>query len=127
MEGSWHKVRVSPEMLASFRVIERDGRFVITELPVVGAELTAGLLRTLPLARIEQLVNADAGYLERSRVKWAAGQPEPGLADLRLPTNVLRLGDSGDSTETLQVVKEAAELGMFSTITAEATVQRPKL
>ncbi|HEX7461767.1 MAG TPA: hypothetical protein VF317_06310 [Dermatophilaceae bacterium] len=125
MGGSWHKVKVSPEMLVSFKVIERGGRCVITELHVVGGSLTAGLLRTLPLARIEQLVNADASYLERSRVKWATGQPEPTLADLRLPTGDLHLGDSGDGTETGQVVEATAELVSTGAITA--AVQRPKL
>jgi hypothetical protein len=115
MEGTWHKLRVSPEMLASFRVVERDGRYVIVELHVVGAELTAGLLRALPLARIEQLVNADAGYLERSRVKWAAGQPEPTLADLRFPTNVVQLAASGETLQGVAALTAAAELGMFDT------------
>jgi hypothetical protein len=121
-EGSWHKVRVSQDVIANFKVTERRGRFVITEMFVVGDRLAPSMLRTLPLTRVEDLANADLGYLERSRVKWSAGQPEPSLADLRSPGAAVRLGDSG---ETLRVVEAAAEL--VTTGTIAAATQRPKL
>jgi hypothetical protein len=131
VDGSWHKVRVSQDVIANFKVTERRGRFVVTEMFVIGDKLSPSMLRTLPLTRIEDLANADLGYLERSRVEWAAGQPEPTLADLRSPVNVLHLGDANVSPPTARAVIEAAELGMFDTgggvDSIAVDVQRPKL
>src|SRR5664280_2999732 len=121
-DSSWHKVRVSQNVIANFKVTERHGRFVITEMFVIGDRLAPSMLRTLPLTRIEDLANADLGYLERSRVKWSAGQPEPSLVDLRSAADAVRLGDSG---ETVRVVGASAELVTTGTIAASA--QRPKL
>jgi hypothetical protein len=121
-DGSWHKVQVSHDVIASFKVTKRRGRFVITEMFVVADKLAPSMLRTLPLTRVEDLANADLGYLEQARVKWAAGQPDPSLADLRSPTNAVRLGDSG---ETVRIVEATANL--VTTGTIAATAQRPRL
>src|SRR5450759_2322027 len=121
-DGSWHKVRVGQDVVANFKVAERRGGFVITEMYVIGDKLAPSMLRTLPLTRVEDLANADLGYLEPARVKWAVGQPEPTLAELRSPADAVRLGDS---TETARVVEATAELVSSGTIAA--TAQRPKL
>jgi hypothetical protein len=121
-DGSWCKVRVSQDVIASFKVTERRGRHAVTEMYVVGGKLAPSMLRTLPLTRVEDLANADLSYLEPWRVKWAVDQPEPSLADLRSPVNALRLGDS---VESGRVVEATAELVTTGTITAAA--QRPRL
>jgi hypothetical protein len=98
--SSWHKVAVSPDVTANFRVAERDGRYYVVELHVIGVELTPPLLRRLPLARIEALANA--GALERAMGRWPSERPEPTLKDLRAPTADFRLASGDDLKQILR-------------------------
>jgi hypothetical protein len=87
-DGVWHKFAFTTEdgpRMCGIRFVERDGRFVPTDLFLSAERLTPGDLRRTPLSRWESFVNAHGGALERTLVESpGSAHRDISLAEMRL-------------------------------------------
>jgi hypothetical protein len=85
-DGAWHQFRLTGDRLLAVRMVELDGRFVVSELILIGdMQLTTEDLRDIKLGRYEAMANAGGGHLERFRImnNQANGVDDPSLRELR--------------------------------------------
>jgi hypothetical protein len=107
-DGTWQSYALADGARAHFKITESDGRFVVTELYVHGAALTAATLRAVPISRIEAMANSGQGYLQHLRARHAKKAQPTTFEDLRdtavSPVHVTseKSQDSGSSTAKRQ-------------------------
>lgn len=85
-DGVWHQVMLDDGLGIAAKVVERDGRWVVTDLYLHGERITASDLRRVQPARFEARANVHGGALERVSLEHIRthGQDEPTLAEMRL-------------------------------------------
>jgi len=77
----WRSLNIGGDLVANFKLQEREGRFVVTDLYLHGDEITAATLRAIPIRQVEAQANTPAGaYLSRLRIQR---EDDPTLEELR--------------------------------------------